>query len=76
MVVVLDGETLTIDTLVQAAYDASVRIELSAEARARVDRARGVVDRWIAKGRVVYGTSSSRMQQGWVRCYHQRSFVQ
>ncbi len=58
MVVVLDGETLTIDTLVQAAYDASVRIELSAEARARVDRARGVVDRWIAEGRVVYGLTT------------------
>jgi histidine ammonia-lyase len=58
MVVVLDGETLTVDTLVRAAYDASVRIELSAEARLRVDRARGVVDRWIAEGRVVYGLTT------------------
>ena len=58
MVVVLDGETLTIDTLVRAAYDASVRIELSADARSRVDRARGVVDRWIAEGRVVYGLTT------------------
>lgn len=58
MVVVLDGETLTIDTLVRAAYDASLRIELSADARTRVDRARGVVDRWIAEGRVVYGLTT------------------
>jgi histidine ammonia-lyase len=54
MVVVLDGETLTIDMLVRAAYDPSVRIELSPDARNRVDRARSVVDRWIAEGRVVY----------------------
>ena len=35
-----------------------MRIELSADARARVDRARGVVDRWIAEGRVVYGLTT------------------
>jgi len=58
MVVVLDGETLTIDMLVRAAYDPSVRIELSPDARNRVDRARSVVDRWIAEGRVVYGLTT------------------
>lgn len=58
MVVVLDGETLTIPALVRAAHDASVRIELSADARARVDRTRSVVDRWIAEGRVVYGLTT------------------
>lgn len=58
MIVVLDGESLTIDMLVRAANDPAVRVELSSEARSRVDRARSVVDRWIAEGRVVYGLTT------------------
>lgn len=58
MTVVLDGETLSIESLVRAACDVSVRVELAAEARRRVDRARNVVDRWIDEGRVVYGLTT------------------
>ncbi len=58
MTVVLDGETLSIESLVRAAGDVSVHVELAAEARRRVDRARDVVDRWIGEGRVVYGLTT------------------
>lgn len=58
MTVVLDGETLSIESLARAACDVSVRVELAAEARRRVDRARNVVDRWIDEGRVVYGLTT------------------
>ncbi|MCX7668929.1 MAG: aromatic amino acid lyase, partial [Anaerolineae bacterium] len=58
--IVLDGEHLTIEQVVEAAYadPGEVTFELSAEAAARVARARQAVDQFVAEGRIVYGITT------------------
>ncbi|MEJ5200257.1 MAG: histidine ammonia-lyase, partial [Anaerolineae bacterium] len=57
---VLDGEHLTIEQVVEVAYadPGEVTFELSAEAAARVARARQAVDQFVAEGRIVYGITT------------------
>jgi len=57
---VLDGEHLTIEQVVEAAYadPGEVTFALSAEAIARVVRARQAVEQFVAEGRVVYGITT------------------
>ncbi len=56
----LDGEHLTIEDVVAVAYadPGEVRLDLGAEAEAKVARARQAVERFIAEGRVVYGITT------------------
>jgi histidine ammonia-lyase len=58
--IVLDGERLTIEEVVSAAYalPGSLTVELSPEASAKVARARMGVERFLAEGRVVYGITT------------------
>lgn len=55
---VLDGSSLTIDSVHTAARSAGSRIVLSDQARANVQNARDAVERWIAEGRIVYGMTT------------------
>lgn len=55
---ILDGDSLTIEDLAQVAYDSDSRIDVSALARERVRTSRNAVERWIAEGRVVYGMTT------------------
>ena len=52
------GETrLSLDDVVEVARG-TVRIELGAEARQRMNASRALVDRAVAEGRVVYGITT------------------
>jgi histidine ammonia-lyase len=55
--VLLDGESLTLDDLMQVAEHAAP-VSLSAAARARVAAAREVVERKVAGGEAVYGVNT------------------
>ena len=57
---VLDGEHLTIEQVVAVAYadPGEVNLSLSAEAEAKVARARQAVEQFVAEGRVVYGITT------------------
>ncbi|MCU0501154.1 MAG: aromatic amino acid lyase, partial [Anaerolineae bacterium] len=57
---VLDGEHLTIEQVIAVAYAGTdeVMLTLSAEAEAKVARARQAVAQFVAEGRVVYGITT------------------
>lgn len=54
----IDGNSLTLDALVAAARDTTVRIELTASACERVHRARTVVEEWERENKVIYGVTT------------------
>ena len=58
--IVLDGECLTIEDVVAAAYAApgEITLRLSAEAEAKVHRARVAVEQFVAEGRIIYGITT------------------
>jgi histidine ammonia-lyase len=55
--VVLDGQSLTLDDVVSVAVGGA-KVELAPSARARMDRARGVVDAIVHANAVVYGVTT------------------
>lgn len=57
---VLDGEHLTIEQVVEAAYadPGEVTFALSPEAAGRVGRSRRAVEQFVAEGRIVYGITT------------------
>ncbi|MBS1911041.1 MAG: histidine ammonia-lyase [Bacteroidetes bacterium] len=55
---VLDGESLTINHVARAAYEADLRVELAPEAVARMRASRDVVDDWVEREAVVYGITT------------------
>lgn len=54
----LDGNSLTVEQLIYAARDYSSVLSLTESSRSAIDRARGVVDDWVAEHRVVYGITT------------------
>lgn len=58
--VLLDGEHLTIEQVVEAAYadPGEITFALSDDAQARVARARQAVEQFVAEGRIVYGITT------------------
>ncbi len=58
--IILDGEHLTIEQVVEAAYadPGEITFALSAEATAKVGRARQAVEQFVAEGRIVYGITT------------------
>jgi histidine ammonia-lyase len=56
----LDGEHLTIEDVVAAAYARpnELMLRLSAEAEAKVGRARAAVEQFLAEGRIIYGITT------------------
>lgn len=56
--IILDGESLILEELQEAITSPFVRLEISAEARQRIELARRIVEDSIAQGRVVYGVTT------------------
>ena len=58
--ITLDGEHLTIDDVVAAAYARpnDLILRLSAEAEVKVNRARAAVEQFVAEGRIIYGITT------------------
>ena len=56
----LDGERLTIEDVVAVAYapPGEITLRLSAEAEAKVNRARAAVEQFVAEGRIIYGITT------------------
>lgn len=55
--IVIDGESLRIDDVVNVARH-DYQVELSPEAEAKVNRARAIVDKFVEEGRVEYGITT------------------
>ena len=58
--VIVDGEHLTIEDVIQVAHAApgDIHLELAPEARQKVDRARAAVEDFVARGQVIYGITT------------------
>lgn len=54
----IDGNTLTLETVAAVAKDPSIQVTLADEARHRVEASRQVVDDVIASGKTVYGVNT------------------
>lgn len=54
----IDGESLTIYDVAEAAYTTHTQIELTEAAILRVQASRDAVERWASEGRVVYGLTT------------------
>ena len=54
----LDGEFLTLEDVASAAYDPSIRVELTEAAWKKVRRAASAVGDFIARGEIVYGITT------------------
>jgi histidine ammonia-lyase len=59
-IIILDGASLTIDQVIAVAYGqpGASRVELSAEAEAKVNRAALAVEQLLARGEVAYGITT------------------
>jgi histidine ammonia-lyase len=69
--VLLDGHSLTPDQVWAVAVDRAP-VELAADARARVDRARAIVDRVVAQHDVVYGVTTGFGKLSEIAIPHER----
>jgi histidine ammonia-lyase len=56
--ILLDGEQLTIEAVVQAARDTSAQVAITESAYTRMQRSRAAVDRFVADGAVIYGITT------------------
>ena len=58
--IMLDGEHLTIEDVVAVAHARpnDLTLHLSAEAEAKVGRARAAVEQFVAEGRIIYGITT------------------
>ncbi|HEX6288464.1 MAG TPA: histidine ammonia-lyase [Herpetosiphonaceae bacterium] len=56
--ILLDGEHLTIEAVVQAARDTTARVGITEAACGRMERSRAAVDRFVAEGAVIYGITT------------------
>ncbi|MFQ5548200.1 MAG: histidine ammonia-lyase [Woeseia sp.] len=57
--IIPDGESLTVDSLSEAARDPANRIELTPEIRERVIASRKLLEEFVESGRVIYGVTTS-----------------
>src|SRR5436305_235555 len=55
--VVLDGNSLTLEDVVEVARDYRI-VDLSAEAAVKMAKSRGLVDKWVAEGKPIYGINT------------------
>ena len=56
--ILLDGEQLTIEAVVQAARDTTAQLTITEAACSRMQRSRAAVDRFVAEGAVIYGITT------------------
>jgi len=54
----VDGKSLTLDLVEKFISNGNLKIELTAEAKKKVKRARDMVDKWVASDEVVYGITT------------------
>jgi len=57
--IIPDGESLTVDSLLDIARDPTIQVELTPEIRKRVIASRKLLDEFVASGRVIYGVTTS-----------------
>jgi len=57
--IVPDGESLTVDSLLDIARDPTIQVELTPEIRKRVIASRKLLDEFVDAGRVIYGVTTS-----------------
>ena len=57
--IIPDGESLTVDLILNIARDPSLRIELTPEIRQRVIASRQLLDEFVDSGRIIYGVTTS-----------------
>ncbi len=57
--IIPDGESLTVDSLLDIVRDPTVQVELTPEIRKRVIASRKLLDEFVASGRVIYGVTTS-----------------
>ena len=57
--IVPDGESLTVDSLLDIARDPTIQVELTPEIRKRVIASRKLLDEFVDSGRVIYGVTTS-----------------
>ncbi len=58
MLIHLDGNSLTLEQCKQAASSADIRVQLTPDAVAAVQRSRSLVDSWVETGKVIYGVTT------------------
>ncbi len=56
---ILDGDTLTIDTIAALAHDAQTKVEISPEIEQRVTESRELLDGFVESGRIIYGVTTA-----------------
>jgi len=57
--IIPDGESLTVDSLLDIARDPTIQVELTPEIRKRVIASRKLLDEFVDAGRVIYGVTTS-----------------
>jgi histidine ammonia-lyase len=57
--IIPDGESLTVDSLLDIARDPTIQVELTPEIRKRVIASRKLLDEFVDSGRVIYGVTTS-----------------
>ena len=56
--ILLDGNSLTIDDVARVARGEEKDIRISEEAKAQIARSRALVDEWVERGEIIYGVTT------------------
>ena len=56
---ILDGATLSLDTVASMARDSKSKVEISSEIRERVIASRALLEEFVENGRIIYGVTTS-----------------
>jgi histidine ammonia-lyase len=57
--IIPDGESLTVDSLLDVARDPTIQVELTPEIRKRVIASRKLLEEFVESGRIIYGVTTS-----------------
>jgi len=57
--IIPDGESVTVDSLLDVARDPTIQVELTPEIRKRVIASRKLLEEFVESGRVIYGVTTS-----------------
>lgn len=56
--VIIDGQSLTIETVIEVAHDPAIHVNLSNEAVERINKASEAVANFIETGQIAYGITT------------------
>ena len=59
MFIVPDGDTLTLETVVEAARNKNIKVQITDQICHRVSASRALLDEFVASGRIIYGVTTS-----------------